>query len=167
MYSTMLVGTCFKPPATVESHVLKQEGSALIRDRVFDKILEAEAETASPKAKHDVDITPANYDFKLAATERCGDRACYRLTLSPKRNDKYSLKGDVWIDAEDFAISRVHGAPAKRPSFWTRQTEIEKRYVRVDGVWLTEKIESSSDILIAGKSHLSIDYTYNSVQRAK
>ncbi len=164
--STMLVETTFKKPETVDSKILKHEGSNLIREHVFAKIIEAENETRSAKAKREVDITPANYNFKLSGMETCGDRTCYRLALSPKRRDKYSIKGEVWIDSEDFAIARLHGAPAKRPSLWTRHTEIERRYTRVNGIWLTEKIESISDIVIAGQSHLSIDYSYNLVETA-
>jgi len=164
--STMLVETSFKKPETMDSRILKLEGSKIIRERVFDKIIEAENETRSAKAKREVDITPSNYNFKLSGTESCGDRTCYRLALSPRRRDKYSIEGEVWIDSEDFAITRVRGAPLKRPSFWTRRTEIERSYRRIDGIWLTEKIESTSDILIAGQSHLSIDYSYSAVQTA-
>src|SRR5947207_3021206 len=42
--STMYVQTVFRHPDQVQSIVTKQEGSKLIRSRVFDKILEAESE---------------------------------------------------------------------------------------------------------------------------
>jgi hypothetical protein len=162
--STMYVQTVFQRPDQLQSTVTSQAGSNLIRSRVFDKILEAENETHARKDKQQVDITPANYNFELVGTEDCSGRSCYHMLISPKRRDKYSLDGEVWIDAEDYSIVRIHGAPARRPSIWTLKTEIDRRYKKVDGVWLPERMDSSSNIMIAGHSVLSIEYTYNSVK---
>jgi len=162
--STMYVQTVFRRPDQLQSTVTSHEGSNLIRSRVFDKILEAENETHARKDKQQVDIIPANYNFELAGTEDCNGRSCYHMLISPRRRDKYSLDGEVWIDAEDYSIVRIHGAPARRPSIWTLKTEIDRRYKKVDGVWLPERMDSSSNIMIAGHSVLSIEYTYNSVK---
>jgi hypothetical protein len=162
--ATLLVQTSFQQPEKMDSKVMHLQGSQLIREHVFDKILEAENETRTKKAKRDVDLTPANYNFRWIGSDDCGGRSCYHLGLSPKRKDKYALEGEVWIDAEDYAIVRVHGSPSKRPSFWTTRTEIDRRYKRTEGVWLTDRIESNSDIRIAGHSHLSIDYAYQRVK---
>ena len=162
--STMYVQTVFRRPDQLQSTVTSHEGSNLIRSRVFDKILEAENETHARKDKQQVDIVPANYYFELVGTEDCGGRSCHHMLISPKRRDKYSLDGEVWVDAEDYSIVRIHGAPARRPSIWTLKTEIDRRYKKVDGVWLPERMDSSSNIMIAGHSVLSIEYTYNSVK---
>jgi hypothetical protein len=162
--STMYVQTVFRRPDRVQSTVMSQEGSTFIRSRVFDRILEAENETHARKDKKLVDFTPMNYDFDLVGTEDCGGRQCYRMRISPKRRDKYSLDGEVWIDAEDYSIVRIHGTPARRPSIWTLKTEIDRRYKKVDGIWLPERMDSTSNIMIAGHSVLSIEYTYDSVE---
>jgi negative regulator of sigma E activity len=162
--STMHVQTTYRRPDQMQSTVTKHEGSSLIRSRVFDKILEAEAETRSKKDKQQVDIVPANYDFKLAGTAECEGRPCFHLAISPKRKDKYSLEGEIWLDAQDYSIVRIYGAPARKPSFWTRKTEIDRRYKKIDGIWLPYRMDSSSDIMVAGHSVLSIEYTYDSVQ---
>lgn len=164
MDSTLIVETVFRQPDFMESSVISKEGSDFIRQRVFDEILKAENETHKKADKQQVDITPQNYDFTFIGEEVCQDRPCYRVGISPKRKDKYSLNGDIWIDTSDFAIVRVHGSPAKKPSFWTLKTEIDKRYRKLDGVWLTDRLESSSDILIAGHSTLSIQYEYTTVE---
>jgi hypothetical protein len=162
--STMDVQTVFRRPDQLESTVTRHEGSKFIRSRVFDKILEAEGETRAKKDKQQVDITPANYNFALENKEDCDGRECFRLKISPKRRDKYSLDGQIWVDAEDYSIVRMHGSPAKRPSIWTLKTEIDRRYRKVDGIWLPARMDSSSNIMIAGPSVLSIVYTYDSVQ---
>jgi hypothetical protein len=163
--STLYVQTVFHRPDLLQSTVTRHEGSNLIRSRVFDKILEAEAETRAKKDKQQVDIVPANYTFTLEGTEECAGRHCFRLKISPRRRDKYTLDGEVWVDSEDYSIVRIHGMPAKRPSIWTLRTEIDRRYRKIDGIWLPDRLDSSSNIVIAGHSVLSIEYTYDSVQR--
>src|SRR5438270_1938597 len=101
--STMYVQTVFRRPDQLQSTVTSHEGSNLIRSRVFDKILEAENETHARKDKQQVDVIPANYNFELVGTDGCNGRSCYHMLISPRRRDKYSLDGEVWIDAEDYS----------------------------------------------------------------
>jgi len=160
----LLVETAFQQPETLQSKIIKQEGSDLIRERVFYKILEAERETHSGSTHKDFDITPANYNFTWIGRETCEGRPCYHLGIIPKHKDKYTIQGDIWIDGEDFAVVRIHGNPSRRPSFWTTHTEIDCRYKRVEGIWLTDCIESTSNLFIAGNSHLKIDYKYTEIR---
>ena len=51
--------------------------------------------------------------------EDCGGRECYRLGIVPKRQEKYLIDGQIWIDAEDWGIVRIQGSPAKRPAIWS------------------------------------------------
>jgi len=162
--STMYVQTVFQRPDRLESTVTLHEGSHLIRSRVFDKILEAETETSAKKDRQQVDIIPDNYIFFLIGSELCDSGPCYRLKISPRRRDKYSLDGEIWVNREDYSIVRIHGSPAKRPSIWTQRTEIDRRYKKVEGIWLPARMDSSSDIRIVGRSTLSIEYDYESVR---
>ena len=57
--ATLEVRTTFRRPDTIESQVLRAEGSKLIRERVFNKILEAENETQSRSARQQIAIEPA------------------------------------------------------------------------------------------------------------
>lgn len=166
MEAALEVNTTFRRPDQYHSQVVRSDGSKLIRERVFDKILDAEKETQTKTAKEQVSIVPANYTFVLAGKEDCSGRPCYRLRISPKKKDKYSVNGQIWVDAEDGAIVRIQGSPGKRPSFWTLNTQIDRRYKRVDGVWLCDSMESTSDILIGGRSTLRVDYRYVAVQTA-
>ena len=61
--ATLEVMTTFRRPNTLESQVLRAEGSKIIRERVFNKILEAENETNATKLIKQIDIVPANYSF--------------------------------------------------------------------------------------------------------
>jgi hypothetical protein len=162
--ATLEVRTTFRRPDTHESQVLRAEGSGMIRERVFDKILEAENETKSTVTKRQIDIGPANYSFKYLGREDCDGRGCYRLGITAKRKEKYLIEGQIWVDAEDWGIVRIQGSPTKRPSFWTRKTVIDRRYKRMDGMWLNDRLESISDVLVAGRSSLTIQYSYESIE---
>ena len=162
--ATREVRTTFHAPDSYNSVVVKEDGSHVIRERVFDPILETEKEAQPAKEKNSYDILPANYDFRAVGVDSCGDRKCYRVAISPKRKNKFLLEGFIWIDAEDYGIAKVQGTPSKKLSFWVLKTEVTRTYTRVGNVWLTNRIESVSDIFIAGHSDLSIDYAYSSIQ---
>ena len=162
--SVLEAKTLFHQPSTFETEVVRTEGSQMIRERVFDKILEAEKDASTTKTKQETTIAPANYNFALIGKQDCAGRPCYNLRITPKQKNKYSIDGEIWVDSEDGAIVRMQGSPAKRPSFWTLNTQIERRYKRIDGVWLCDGMESTSNILIAGKSTLKVDYNYVKIQ---
>jgi hypothetical protein len=162
--STMDVMTIFRQPESLESQVLAQEGSKFIRERVFDKILETEKDSIHRKDQIENGILPANYTFTLVGHNHYEGRKCYHLTISPKRKSRYLLNGFIWIDTEDFAIARISGSPSKRVNFWTLRTEVDRQYERVGNYWLTKKIDSTSDLFIAGHSTLSIASSYSDVQ---
>ena len=84
----MDVMTVFRQPDSLESRVLKQEGPALIRERVFDKILETEKESSHKKDQIENGILPANYNFMFAGLDQYEGRKCYHLTISPKRKSR-------------------------------------------------------------------------------
>jgi outer membrane lipoprotein-sorting protein len=159
--SVLEVKTQFRQPGTMESEIVRSEGSQLIRTRVFDKILEAERE--ANQTKQEVSITPENYNFTLLGSQDCNGRPCYNMRITPKHKNKYSINGQIWVDAEDGAMVRLQGSPAQRPSFWTLSTQVERRYQRIQGVWLCVGMESTSDIFIAGRSTLKVDYDYSVV----
>jgi len=161
MDSTMDVLTVFQWPHSLQSTILKHEGSDFIRDHVFEKILEAETDLAE---NDQADIIPKNYDFTIVDKEDCLGRPCWRLNIKPKRKDKFLIDGDIWVDAADYAVSRVHGSPSKRVSIWVSKVEIDRRLCRIDGVWLTDRIESSSNIRLAGNVGLEIEYIYENVK---
>jgi hypothetical protein len=161
--STLEVRTIFRWPDSLQSTVLRYEGSAFIREHVFEKILQAEADLA---AQSQADIIPKNYDFALVGKEDCQGRPCWRLAIKPKRKDKYLINGDIWLDGADYAMSRVHGSPSQHVSIWVSRVDIDERFSPIDGVWLANKLESSSSIRLVGDFLLQVEYRYEAVKVA-
>jgi len=139
--------------------IVSESGSPLIRHKVIDKLIDAELDATAKENRNDSQMTPGNYTFQQVGAEVISGRNCYVFEVIPKAAKKYLMRGRVWIDAEDFAIVRMEGSPAKNPSFWTRKTHFVRTYQKHGVFWLPASVESDSDILIAGKSTLKIGYS--------
>lgn len=146
-------------PGKKDFTVLSETGSGYIRRKVIDKLIAAEIESAQKDNRDQTRITPENYRFQLAGTEPVEGRSCFVVEVIPLHAKKYLVRGKIWVDQEEFAITRMEVVPAKNPSFWTRKVQITRRYQKYGPFWLPASLESESDILIAGKSTLQIAYT--------
>ena len=69
------------------------------------------------------------------------------------------MEGRVWVDGEDFAVIRLEGAPAKSPSFWTRNVRVMRSYEKVGGYWFAKLAEFESDIFLVGMTKLRIEFS--------
>jgi len=86
----------------------------------------------------------------------------YGLTVEPKTKSKFLFRGRIWVDANDFAVVRLEAEPAKNPSFWTKGSQIEQSYEKVDDFWLPQRNHRVSSIRIGGREELTIEYrSYN------
>ena len=121
-------------------------------------MIEAEQDAAQNENRDQTRITPENYKFQLLGTEEQEGHPCFLIAVAPNQPKKYLMKGRIWVDQKDFAIVRMEGSPAKNPSFWTRKVEFTRRYQKHGPFWLAASIESESELLVAGKSSLKIEY---------
>ena len=139
-------------------HKTSEKGSSIVRHLVFDGLLQSEGEASSGREHHDSAITTANYTFKLVGEEDLGSHRCFVLEATPKRKDKYLFEGKIWVDAEDFAVARIAGHPAKKPSFWINRADFVREYQRIEGFWLPYRDQTYVEVKIYGRKVLSVDY---------
>jgi len=138
--------------------VVEESGSGFVRNKVIRRMIDAERE-ASEKGEHQqTRIIPGNYEFRLLGSGVVAGRPAYVLEITPRTNNKYLVRGRIWVDAEDFAIARVEGTPAKSISFWVRSVHIVQQYNRVGPLWLPVTNESQAKVRIFGSTELKIDY---------
>ena len=161
MVATLEVRTVFHWPHSLQSMLVSQEGSSFLRERVFDKILAAEAEMAARDLN---DIVPQNYNFSLLGADDCLGQRCWHLRMNPKNTDKFLLEGELWVDATDYGVCRVHGSPSKRVSLWVSKVDIDKRLRRIEGIWLPDRVESSMKIRFGDNIRMQIAYAYDNVK---
>jgi len=154
----MVVDVKYRAPGTKDFTIRSSTGSKLIIDKVFKKLLQAEEDALAADAQRGTALNCENYDFRLAGYEGSQSRSMYVLVVEPRTKNKYLFRGRIWVDAEDFAVVRVEAEPAKNPSFWTKDSQIEQSYVKVSDFWLPERNRSISSIRVGGRAELTIDY---------
>jgi len=135
-----------------------EKGSGIVRHLVFDRLMQSEGETSGGKERHNSAITGANYTFVLAGEEEVGPYHCFVLEATPRRKDKYLFEGKIWIDAEDFAIVKIAGHPAKKPSFWINRADFVRQYQRIDGFWIPCRDETTVDVKMYGRRVFTVDH---------
>jgi len=148
----------YEAPDKKTFHKTSEKGAGIVRHLVFDRLLQSEGETSSGREHHDSAITAANYTFKLAAEEDLGSYHCFVLETTPKRKDKYLFEGKIWVDAEDFAVVKIAGHPAKKPSFWINRADFVRQYQRIDGFWLPYRDETFVEVKIYGRRVFTVDH---------
>ena len=153
----MEVEVVFESPAELRFTVHSQQGSGFLARRVFGRMMEGEQESLAADAKQRSALTPENYDFVLRGEEKLRGRGTYRLQVTPRREDTFLFAGQIWIDAEDFALVEAEGTVSKRPSFWTRKIDFRRTFKKVGPFWLPERTESITEVLLFGTAWVTIE----------
>jgi len=154
-------------PDKKEFVALAEEGSAVVRHLVLNRLMESEVAAAAGQDHRDSSITPANYTFALLGLEDLGAHHCFVVAATPKRRDTYLFEGKVWIDSTDFAVVQITGHPAKKLSFWVTRADFVRQYEKVGDFWLPAKDQTFVDVKIYGKKILTIDHRIDSVNGEK
>jgi len=163
-YAREVVRVAYQAPNHKSFQTESEEGSAMVRNMVLKRLIESESETASGRAHHDSAIKPANYEFNLLGEQDVGPYHCLLVDATPKRKDKYLFEGRVWIDAQDYAIVKIAGQPAKSLSFWITRADFVRQYQKIGEFWLPAHDETFVRMRISGKKILTIqhrDYAVN------
>ena len=165
LYAQEVVRVEYQAPDQKKFSVDSEEGSGLVRNTVFKRLLESESESSSGRAHHDSAIKPANYEFKLVGEDDVGPYHCFVVEASPRRIDKYLFDGFIWIDATDYAIVRIAGQPAKPLSFWITRADFVREYQKIGEFWLPARDETSVHVRFYGKKILTIDHRDYTIDR--
>ncbi len=139
--------------------VIDESGSTFVRNHILRKMIDAEEESSQKGERKESRIIRANYDFRLVGAEVVDGRDSYVLEIAPKKATKFTIRGRIWVDAEDFAIARIEGQPAKNPSFWIRSVQVEQRYGRTGQFWLPALNHSVAQARIFGSTEVVIEYS--------
>ena len=161
----MLVKVKGDQDGTKHFEVLSEDGWKAAHKHVLHKMLESESETSRPETRASAKLTPENYDFEVVGTEELGGRPSYVLEIRPKRNEKNLFRGRIWVDAEDYALARAEGNPARKPSFWTKSIHFVQVYRKSGSLWFPLSTQSVTEAHIFGITDVSIDYFDYSPQR--
>ena len=162
--ATMEVEVCFDAPASKRFTVVSSTGSKLIQNRVFHRLLESEEQAGDSSNRKHTELGPDNYTFSLAGTEGTN----YVLNVEPKVESRFLYRGKIWVDAHDFAVTRIEAQPARNPSFWTTKSLIHHTYQKVDnGFYLPKENKTVTSVRLGGVATLTIEYQSYQVTAAK
>ena len=162
----MVVRAEYHAPDTKTFTIVSENGSGTVRNKVFKKLLEAEQESMREDNQQRSAMTLDNYTFKVADYQKTDGNEFYVLEVEPKTTNKFLIRGKVWIDAKDFAVTRIEGQPAVNPSWWTLRTDFKRSYQKVGEFWLPELNESQTKVRIFGTADLCIEYGQYEVTQA-
>src|ERR1700733_723664 len=164
LHADMTVEMTYDAPGTKQFHVVSENGSRMIVNRVLRKLLDSEQEAMEAQNRAGVELNSNNYNFTALSYERNASGCNYVLTVEPKVATKFVYRGRVWVDDTDFAVCRIEAEPAKNPSFWIRKTAVHHTYEKVGEFWLPLENRSVSDLRLDGRATLTIKYTDYKIQ---
>ena len=154
----MVVDLKYQSPETKEFRIRSATGPKLIVGKVFKRLLQAEQEALSAEAQKRTALNRDNYDFTLVGYDRTPSGSMYVLSVRPRTTDRFLYRGRIWVDAKDFAVTRIDAEPTKNPSFWTKNSKIEETYTKVSDFWLPERNYSVAAVRFGGRAELTIQY---------
>lgn len=158
----------FRAPDKKTFVVTSQTGSGIVRRMALNQLISSEVQAAAGKEHHDSVISPENYSLDLLGEQQVGPYHCFVAQAVPKRKDKYLFEGKVWIDADEYAVVRIEGHPAKKPSFWIQRADFIRQYQKIGSFWLPQRDETLVQVRMYGKEDLTIDhqdYVVNAAQK--
>jgi outer membrane lipoprotein-sorting protein len=154
----MVVRVDYQAPNKKDFTILEESGSGTVRHKVFKKLLEAEQESMQDENQQRSAVTLNNYTFQISDYQKTDMGEFYVLDAQPRSKNKFLFRGRIWVDAKDYAITRVEGEPAVNPSWWTVKTDFKRRYQKIGDFWLPESNESDTKVRVFGTAVLSIEY---------
>ena len=138
--------------------VVREEGWQAARKHVLSKMLKSEEEASAPTIRSTTQLNADNYAFSMVGTAVIDSRMTFVIDVIPRRHDEHLFEGRVWIDAQDYALARVEGRPAKNPSFWIRSVHFIHVYQKSGPFWFPRTTESVTEARIFGATSLTINY---------
>ena len=169
-HAEMLVRVGCDAEGTKHFEVVDEQGWKAAQKHVLHKMLDSEAEASSPQTRARTRMSQENYEFRMVSKELLDGRMTYAVDIIPKRHEERLFKGRIWIDAEDLALVRAEGKPAKNPSFWTRSVHFVHTYRKSGPFWFPASTESVTEVRIFGTTSLTItyfDYTPSPVEASE
>jgi len=143
-------------PGEKQFQVLERGGSGAVQKRVFARLLEVEQETARAAVRPQVDLSRENYNFTYQGFD-AGENA-YKFQAIPRGSNDYLLRGTIWVNAEDFAVQRIEGEPAKSHSILIKRVHFVHEFARFGDVWFPVHHRSETELRLFGTATLEINY---------
>ncbi|HUQ95060.1 MAG TPA: hypothetical protein VM120_25510 [Bryobacteraceae bacterium] len=151
----------FHEPGGKSYRILEEDGPEGLLRRALHKVMQAEVKAS--KSEEELSVSPQNYTARLLGKEEKNGRLHYVLEVTPRRKSKYLLQGKAWVDAAEFALTRIEGRPTESLSFWVGKPYIEQNFTKVGYYWLLANNKSTVDAKFVGRLEFTIESSDYSV----
>jgi len=153
----------YAPPGQKRYRI--ESGTGGIGERILRDVLAHE--TSAPKDTRRRELSLENYDFQLINERSLEGHRCFVLRVAPKREEKDLIRGQIWVDVQNYRIRRIEGKTVKSPSWWIRDLSILVTFADVGGMWLQTSIEAVANVRFKGQyTMVSRDLEYFSGEYA-
>lgn len=154
----MLVRIISRGDGSMQFEIESQNGWSGAMKHVVPALLQAEIEAMPPGIRESSQITSQNYTFEMVGIEAVRDRLAYVISMEPKTANKGLIRGIIWVDAEDYAITRIEGEPSKTSSIWLRSGYFVHEYDKQGQFWLPLADRYFPDFRSPGTTEIRIEY---------
>jgi hypothetical protein len=144
--------------ASKQFETVSATGWDIARRHVFPKLLESESEASLPDVREQSQITPQNYSLEMVGRDYINGRPAYVIAIAPKTRNRYLVEGRIWVDADEYAIVRIDGKPARSPSFWIKNVHFVHTYQKSGSFWFPLCDRSVTEARFLGATELTIEY---------
>jgi hypothetical protein len=155
----MTVKATYRSHADQRFDIIEESGPPAVRKKVFHRMLDSEIAASREDAREGLKFTPSNYAFSLLGSEMLDGRPSFILELNPITKNPLLLRGRIWVDSEDFAVTRIEASPAKNPSMWIQKVTFTHQYGKFGPFWLAVSNVSETDLFLLGHAQLRIEYS--------
>jgi hypothetical protein len=140
--------------------VTAEGGSGYIREKVLRAVLDGEREVIAQGETTRSSLARTNYRFQPNGVDAEG---LANVLISPLRKERVLVAGTLFLQPTDGDLVRLQGRLAKNPSFWVRNVDIVRSYVRIGDAVLPVKLESNAQVRLLGPATLRMTYVYSEV----
>jgi hypothetical protein len=131
------------------------EGDNRVKTELISRYLEQEQ-----KAKYGaMNITPQDYDFKIAAILKQGGRETYVFEINPKKKSTDRLRGELWLDGATGMPLHESGLLSQAPHLLLTKPHISRDYELRDGVSVITHFSSQIGIIGLGTAELDVNFS--------
>jgi len=135
--------------------VLASCGDRTVRQEVIARYLAAESDARN---RSGMEMSLANYRFRLRAARSSGTRVIYIFQLAPRKKRVGLFRGELWVDGETGMPIRESGQFVKSPSVFIKRIRFAREYEIHGGVAMPARVESTVETRVVGRAELHVEY---------
>jgi len=139
---------------------IAEGGSGYIRNKILRAVLEGERDAVTQGDATRSALVPTNYQFEPHGIDADG---LANILVSPRRKDSTLVAGTLFLQPTGGDLVRLQGRLAKSPSFWVKNVDITRSYVRIDGATVPVALHSNAEIRLLGPAAFHMTYVYSEV----